>query len=317
MRGGWAFVVSIAGILLSTTSATPATVRISNLEPKRDVNGDIVNGHDGTYRFFDGHWYYHAAEYGLCREPPRYGCDSGHDHKCGFHGDHNVSIWRSPDLSSGSWKRVGTAAHCATDVPNCGILYRPHLVQHPTSMDFLLYVNYVRKDGGYGGNAVFRAERPEGPFSLVNPVMNLSRLCPGPAAMEPCGETQGGAGDFDVFVDPADGAAYIAYSAKHWLSVESLTPDMLSTTGVNASWVGGAFGGSISADYFVEAPAMFVRQGTYYLLYGHCCCFCYQVDTKAHTQRMLTHSHPCPFTPSDCSHLDICAHCPALSKTIS
>ena len=27
---------------------------------------------------------------------------------------------------------------------------------------------------------------------------------------------------------------------------------------------------------FVEAPALFERNGTYYALFGHCCCFCYQ-----------------------------------------
>lgn len=128
--------------------ALAKSVRISNLEPKLDVSGQIVNGHDGTFRLINGFWYYHAAEYGLCPEPPKHGCDGGTSHGCGFHGDHNVSIWRSADLSSGSWKRVGTAVHCATDVPDCGILYRPHLVQHPRTRLFLLYVNYVRKDGG-------------------------------------------------------------------------------------------------------------------------------------------------------------------------
>ena len=116
---------------------------------------------------------------GLCPEPQKFGCDGGGSHGCGFHGDHNVSIWRSRDLSSGSWERVGTAVHCATDVPDCGIMYRPHLVQHPRTGSFLLYVNYVRRDGGYGGNAVFEARSPVGPFVLRNPVMNLGRLCPG------------------------------------------------------------------------------------------------------------------------------------------
>ena len=57
-------------------------------------------------------------------------------------------------------------------------------MQHPRTGRFLLYVNYVRKDGGYGGNAVFEAALPEGPFELKNPVMNLGRLCPGPAASD-------------------------------------------------------------------------------------------------------------------------------------
>ena len=283
----------ILAALLPLVALEP--VRISNLQPKLDVTGAIVNGHDGTYRLVGGFWYYHAAEYGLCPEPPKRGCDGGGSHGCGFHGDHNVSIWRSRSLASGSWERVGTAAHCGSDIPDCGILYRPHLVQHPVSKQFLLYVNYVRKDGGYGGNAVFSAKQPEGPFKLVNPVMNLARLCPGPASAEPCGKAQGGAGDFDVFVDPADGAGYIVYGANFYLSVEKLTPDLLSSTGINATWSSGPFAGSVSPDYFVEAPAMFERHGTYYLLYGHCCCFCYQgsgiiVATSAHPMGPWTRS---------------------------
>lgn len=258
-------------LLLAAIFTDASVVQISNLEPKRDIGGEIVNAHDGTYRLLDGYWYYHSAEYGLCAEPRPHGCTHGGiGGGCGFHGDHNVSIWRSADLSLGSWKRVGTAAHCATDIPDCGILYRPHLVQNPKTNQYLLYVNYVRRDGSYGGNAVFSASHPAGPFALVNPAQNLARLCPGPAASTPCGESQGGAGDFDVFVDH-DGQGYIAYGANFYLSVEKLTPDLLNSTGENASFADPAakWGGNVSADYFVEAPALFERSGTYYLLYGH------------------------------------------------
>jgi hypothetical protein len=50
----------------------------------------------------------HAMSYGLCEEPAGQGCDQTPDH-CGFLPDHNISIWSSPDLSSGSWEYVGNA----------------------------------------------------------------------------------------------------------------------------------------------------------------------------------------------------------------
>ena len=43
-------------MLLFALCADASVVQISNLEPKRDVHGEIVNAHDGTYRLFDGFW---------------------------------------------------------------------------------------------------------------------------------------------------------------------------------------------------------------------------------------------------------------------
>ena len=96
-------------VLAATITTTSAkSVTIDNTKPKLSTTGQIVNAHDGTYRRFGDYYWYHGAEYGLCKEPPKQGCDQTSDH-CGFHNDHNVSIWRSKDLSSGSWEFVGRA----------------------------------------------------------------------------------------------------------------------------------------------------------------------------------------------------------------
>eukprot|EP00039_Didymoeca_costata_P030244 m.28605 g.28605 ORF g.28605 m.28605 type:complete len:471 (-) comp8015_c0_seq2:119-1531(-) len=259
-------------------------VNVRNINPKLSTTGDIVNGHDGTYRFYEGYYWYHAAEYGLCKEPAKNGCDQtpgpvGPPYpapgKCGFQADHNVSIWRSKDLSSGSWEFMGRAARCAEDIPDCHILYRPHMVKNPNTGLYVLFVNYVTSGTGYAGYAVFTSEAPQGPFTLRNTRMNITRLCPGPVATKPCGQAQGGAGDFDVVVDK-NGAGYIIYSAQFYMGIEKLTDDFLYSTGANASVMGGLFGETMFPEYFTEAPVLFERQGTYYALFGHCCCFCYQ-----------------------------------------
>ena len=39
-------------------------VTISNVLPRLDTRGNIVNAHDGTIRFIEGFWWLHAASYG-------------------------------------------------------------------------------------------------------------------------------------------------------------------------------------------------------------------------------------------------------------
>ena len=117
-----------------------------------------------------------------------------------------------------------------------------------------------------------------GPFILQNPQMNVTRLCPGPLTEEPCGSAQGHPGDFDIFVNTLSSGraeAFIIYSTRHYMSIEKLTPDFLSSTGQNAT-ISGIFNNTVFPEYFVEAPAVFKRGDTWYALYGHCCCFCYQ-----------------------------------------
>eukprot|EP00656_Telonema_subtile_P004896 TRINITY_DN12233_c0_g1_i2.p1 TRINITY_DN12233_c0_g1~~TRINITY_DN12233_c0_g1_i2.p1 ORF type:complete len:432 (+),score=71.70 TRINITY_DN12233_c0_g1_i2:132-1427(+) len=305
----------IATLVAGLVVCNAHLVTVSNNEPKKATDGSIVTAHDGTYRFIDGYYWYHGAEYGMCQEPPKNGCDQTPDH-CGFHPDHNVSIWRSKDLSSGSWEFVGRAAHCATDIPNCHILYRPHLVYNPSTLRYVLFVNYVTKDNGYGGNAVFTADHPAGPFGLANPQMNLSRLCPGPYIPEgqKCGAAQGGCGDFDIIVDPKDNAAYIIYGCNFYMSVEKLSSDYLYSGGINATVSGGLFeGNSAFPEYFVEAPAFFQRNGLFYALFGHCCCFCQQGSGVM----VYTASSPLgPWTPQ-CSDVQAGTGCLAASGDLA
>ena len=277
--------------LIGVSLADTRVVTIDNTKPRLDVNGDIINAHDGSYQKYGGYYYYHAAEYDLCKEPLKRGCDREvkPDPDCGFRDDHNVSIWRSQDLSSGSWEKLGTAVECQK-LPGCGVLYRPHLVFNPNTKKYVLFVNYVGKGQGegkelggrYKGYAVYSSDSPAGPFALENPEMNVTRLCPGPGAPGPdCGKSQGSCGDFTIFVDKKDGQGYIMYGCNYYMGIEMLTDSYYHSLGIsegnkNATAPGGYFNGNLFPDYFVEAPVMFERGGIYYTMYGHCCCFCYQ-----------------------------------------
>jgi hypothetical protein len=73
----------LLGCLAAAASAAP--VFFDNLAPRLDVNGAIIDAHDGPYQRFSpgGLYYYFAVAYGSCVEPTRYGCDQTVD-KCGF-----------------------------------------------------------------------------------------------------------------------------------------------------------------------------------------------------------------------------------------
>lgn len=239
---------------------TLVSVTIDNLKPRLDSGGVIIDAHDGTVQRFgdQGPFYMHAVQYGLCQEPPNYGCDQTADH-CGFQPDHNITVYVTDDLSSGSWKFLGNALEVADRPP--GTLFRPHAIFNPVTKLYVLYWNYVHPSGAYAGNAAATATTPAGPFTVQVDVMNTTRA---------------GGGDYDVFVDD-DGQCYILYSAGHVISIEKLTPDCLASTGETAQVI--AANGTVYnefPEYFVEAPTFFKRGSTYYAMYGHCCCYCYQ-----------------------------------------
>ena len=71
-----------------------------------------------------------------------------------------------------------------------------------------------------------------------------------------------GVGDYDVFVDDDD--ARTAYHVRTGLSIAKLAPDYRSATGEVYNLPNGG----------VEGPAMFKRDGVYYLLVGVGCCAC-------------------------------------------
>jgi len=190
---------------------------------------------------------YHAMQYGLCEEPARYGCDST-SVNCGFQLDHNISIWTSPDLSSGSWKYAGNSIS-VQDRP-AGVVFRPHLVYNPNTKLYVLIWNY--NTGGSGYLAAGTAPSPLGPFALQNSQIGIF------------GGTY--VGDFAPFVDD-DGTGYIVYSSQFVMHIAQLSPDYYGTPV--------AYGANFT-EYFVEAPVMFKRDGLYYVLFGYCCCYCEQ-----------------------------------------
>lgn len=234
---------AIASFLLSFA------VVVNNSSPMLTTSGAIMDCADSTYTYIasESRWIAVCVSYGSCQAPVPLGCTQMPD-LCGFRFDHNVSIFSSPDLSSGSWQ-FERLAFSHTERPY-GILYRPHVVYNAATNLWVLWANILDR-GVFQGYFAATAKEITGPYSVVVPAVNVSRA---------------NCGDFDLFVDN-DGAGYVIYTCGHIMGIDALSEDYLSSTGRTSA---------LFPTYFVEAPVMFRRGATYFALFGSCCCFCRQ-----------------------------------------
>jgi len=178
------------------TNDFPA-LTINNVEPRRDVAGEIIDAHDGCLQFFDGHFYLYGTAYGKSGDY--------------FQTNHHYCVYSSPDL--GQWTLEGTLLQD----PPTGIYYRPYVVFNPNTRKYVLWYNWYPKNWeGQTGVAV--STTPVGPFTIVNSNVALSHPH---------------AGDGSLFVDD-DGTGYYIYTSiaeGYTIRVERLASDYLSSTG--------------------------------------------------------------------------------------
>eukprot|EP01116_Phalansterium_solitarium_P010020 TRINITY_DN24401_c0_g1_i1.p1 TRINITY_DN24401_c0_g1~~TRINITY_DN24401_c0_g1_i1.p1 ORF type:complete len:347 (-),score=107.94 TRINITY_DN24401_c0_g1_i1:115-1155(-) len=247
----------LAVIFIFGQSAIATQVTISNVLPRKDTDGVIMDIHDGNTLLINGTYYYYGASYGLCKEPagPN-GCADAGTGTCGFQLDHNVSLYTSTDMAT--WTNQGHVFQMASSGITA-ILFCPKVLYNKLNNNFVLWFNWVADGFAVSMYGVAVSPTPYGPFKVVS--TNVSTLA------------YANTGDFSLFVDD-DGQAYVIYTAhivgytpNHRMSVERLTPDYIATVGSSGN--SGFFGNT-----FVEAPALFKRNGIYYAVFGQCCCYC-------------------------------------------
>jgi hypothetical protein len=243
--------VLLAAAVLAIARAR--TVTINNAAPRLDSTGAIMDAHDCSIRQLpNGTYVMHTMEYGLCKAPTGMGCDQTPD-RCGFRGTHNVTVWTSPDLTSGSWVSAGYAFALA-DRP-AGLIFRPDAIFNPNTGLWVLWYNQASAGNTY---VTSTSPSPFGPFT-------------GFATTNVTDGTWSG-GDFHLFTSGTQG--YVVWTGMsggagldHKIRISKLTPDFLSATGDEPY---------MFSEVFNEAPAVIQRNGVWYALFGHCCCFCEQ-----------------------------------------
>jgi len=170
-------------------------ITISNIEPRLDSNGNIIDAHDGCIEQFAGKFYLYGTAYGSTD---------------GFTVANHYVCYSSPDLVK--WTFHGDILSNAP----VGVYYRPYVKYNRKTNKYVLWYNWYSKlwEGQYG---VATADSPEGPFIIQNTNVEVKQPKPG---------------DHGLFVDD-DGTGYLIYTSiekDHGISVEKLNEDYLSST---------------------------------------------------------------------------------------
>ena len=176
-------------------------VTISNVEPRRDVTGAIVDAHDGNLLFAKNRYYLYGTAY---------------DNTAGYSINNRFRVYSSPDLEH--WTFEGELLKAPPD----GVYYNPSVVYNARTRKYVLWYNWYPKLWA-GQVGVAESDTPIGPFTIVNERAQLTEA-----------DARPGAGT--VFVDD-DGTGYYIYNAiaeHHAVRVEQLTPDFFGSTGVTS-----------------------------------------------------------------------------------
>ncbi len=249
-----------------------------------DDKGIHINAHGGGILFHDGKYYWYG-EHKI-------------DGEAGNKAHVGVSCYSSVDLYN--WKNEGIALKVVEndslhDIAKGCVLERPKVIFNAKTGKFVMWFHLELKDKGYDAarSGVAVSESATGPFTFVKsfrpnagfwpvnvqpfhklPVSDTikSTYCGGKGCLPAHPDTlnllgrdfAGGqmARDMNLFVDD-DGSAYHIYSSEEnsTLHISKLSDDYLSCSGQFIR---------VFSDRYMEAPALFKRNGKYYLIASDC-----------------------------------------------
>lgn len=247
-----------------------------------DNNNTHINAHGGGFLFHDGKYYWFG------------------EHKTEGNGGNKANIgvhcYSSTDLYN--WIDEGIALHVMPEgsgslIEKGCILERPKVIYNKKNNNYVMWFHLEPKGGGYTGalSGVAVSENITGPYTFLNAgrlnaghwPLNASDLMKyGPVPSE--GKYYGGASlpehpdtlnlvardriggqmarDMNLFVDD-DGKAYHIYSSEDnsTLHIALLDDNYTKHSGIYTRHFPGRF---------MEAPAMFKKNGKYYLIMSGC-----------------------------------------------
>ena len=247
-----------------------------------DDRGVHINAHGGGVLYRDGVYYWYGEH--------KIGGEAGNVAHVGFH------CYSSRDLYS--WKDEGIVLSVASEgsgseIEKGCIMERPKVIYNAGTGKYVMWFHYEPKGVGYAGarSGLATADKPTGPFTFIKtvrpnaghwpvnypdslktePVPSAGKRYSGgglpahPDALKiVTRDFEGGqmARDMTLFVDD-DGKAYHIHASEDnsTLHISLLNDDYLSHSGKYARFF---------VNRFMEAPAIFKKDGKYYLIMSGC-----------------------------------------------
>ena len=270
----------VAGVLLAICFASfPALIHASSGiaafipgETWQDTQGDPINAHGGGILFHDGVYYWYGeAKSGRTFLPD---CNKSWG---GTRVDlTGVSCYSSTNLYA--WKNEGLALRAMPNAPGkdldaSNVLERPKVIYNRTTKEFVMWMHIDSQDYAAARAGVAVSTNATGPFQYLGSFRPDAGVWPENVTPE---DRKPGAGnalardfekgqmarDLTVFVDD-DAKAYLFYASEDnaTMHVSLLTDNYLHTTGKYAR---------IFIGRSMEAPAVFKREGKYYVIASGC-----------------------------------------------
>jgi len=270
---------------LASPPFTYSSVTIQNLPyQRRDVYGTVMDIHGGNVWLQPdlGLYFMFGVSFGFCVEPQNgtygdlQGGNGGVDGigtqvfagcfntTCGSHLNHNISCYTSPDLAN--WTPIhgpgptGAIIYQMTDWPTPGIAFEAKGLWNEQYQYWVLWVNWDAPPDNNGHTSALTAPANGSVWTIQTLIIDTFAY------------TENFVDDQNFFIDD-DGTGYVIYAGNaaddpgHDTAIEQLTPDFLATLG-EAAWSG-------TIVSYVEAAAMFKRNGLYWISYGVCSCYGY------------------------------------------
>jgi beta-galactosidase len=251
-------------------AAEPMT-SIRSGETWHDTEGKPINAHGGGVLFHEGSYYW----YGEIKQGKTYLPDANKSWGGTRVDVTGVSCYSSTDLLA--WKHLGNVLPAVPDDPASDlhpgkVLERPKVVYNAKTKKFVLWFHADSLDYAAAKCGVATADAPAGPFQYLGSFRPNVGVWPVNVTEEDKKDPKAPlvrdfekgqmARDMTVFVDD-DGKGYLFAASEDnaTLHISELTDDYLKTTGKYVR----VFPGRM-----MEAPAVFKRQGKYYLIASGC-----------------------------------------------